>query len=1245
MTRQSRRLALIISVALLLAAAGPAAWADPARSVWVPPDSGYINKPGLAEWGWPACSCNPKEYKGQFCAEGRDPGCGGDPGSQGSSWEWEERAGYWTSHPPATVAGSLSCTLGLGGWCVSAATVTVSGSEPVAGYSITSIQGTDAGAPYSQPGALAVFNFGDTPGRRLTYQAFSSYGDSSYTGSTLLRVDTTAPNVSAAVSGLAGLGGWYRGPVQVSVSASDATSGVSAVTLDGAAYFGPKTYSAQGANAYSYSAQDAAGNASGPQTGTIWIDSIPPAAAPSLSGTAGAAGWFISPVQVTLTGSDTGSGLAGLSLDGLAYAGPRTYSAQGSQTFTYAAGDAAGNSSGTQTGTLRIDTAAPAVSAAQAGTPGAGGWYVSPVVVTVNASDAASGIVAVTLDGSAYAGPRTYTGQGTTTFTYSARDLAGLSSATQNGSFKIDTVPPAASLAVSGPAGANGWYTGSVQVTVSGADAASGLAGLTMNGTPYAGPRQVSAEGQTTLTYAAMDNAGNPSGAQSAVVKIDSLPPDADYALAGTAGANGWFVSPVQVTVTGSDAASGVAGLTLDGAPYAGPRTYAAEGGTTITYAARDVAGNAGATETATFQVDTVAPVVSATITGPAGDAGWYTGPVTVEVNGIDATSGLAALRLDEHPYSGPREYAAEGATTVAYAGRDVAGNVSAGQTETFRIDATAPALDLDWAGTPGRNGWYVSPVTVSLSGSDAVSGLAGLELDGAPYTGPQVLGAEGLNTVDYAGWDVAGNQAAGSRAFHIDTQPPAVSATLTGAAGLAGWYVSPVTLTVSGSDATAGLDSLSLNGAPYTGPWVIQAQGETAFTFNGHDLAGNGSELLAGQVRIDTAAPVVTATLTGQAGLNGWYVSPVTVTLAAGDAVSGLAGIALDGAAYAGPRAFTQEGLTTLRYLAADVAGNRSPAQTRTFQIDTRPPATRPALIGLPGRGGWYLGPVLVLLSADDVTSGVDHILLDGTPYTGPRLFAAGTVTATYQAVDQAGNFEPARTLVFNADGTPPMTTATLGGTRGEAGWFTSAVTVTLAAQDDVSGVAQVWLNGRPENMLALDTDGPHSVEFAAEDLAGNREITQTLTVRIDRTPPAVAVQATSQTNGTIALDVHAHDAGSGVQGGVVGILAGGQLVQWWNFAGESAQVEWDGALPDGRVLPPGTYTVWAAARDAAGLEATASTGAVLAPAATLPPPPPTPPPPQQDAPPPTRSHHRPAGDPSPGTLIAVHQARRGCS
>lgn len=97
----------------------------------------------------------------------------------------------------------------------------------------------------------------------------------------------------------------------------------------------------------------------------------------------------------------------------------------------------------------------------------------------------------------------------------------------------------------------------------------------------------------------------------------------------------------------------------------------------------------------------------------------------------------------------------------------------------------------------------------------------------------------------------------------------------------------------------------------------------------------------------MDRTAPVTTAELSPELpnGLNGWYVSPVTVTLSTYDRVSGVAETVYslnNGAAwntYTRPLVFDQDGPYTISYRSTDVAGNVEAIKTASLRIDTTAP------------------------------------------------------------------------------------------------------------------------------------------------------------------------------------------------------------------------------------------------------------------------------------------------------------------
>ena len=99
-----------------------------------------------------------------------------------------------------------------------------------------------------------------------------------------------------------------------------------------------------------------------------------------------------------------------------------------------------------------------------------------------------------------------------------------------------------------------------------------------------------------------------------------------------------------------------------------------------------------------------------------------------------------------------------------------------------------------------------------------------------------------------------------------------------------------------------------------------------------------------------------------------------------------------------------------------------------------------------------------------------------------------------------------------------PPETTATLAPAEpdGDAGWYRSPVTVSLAADDgDGSGVASTEIKvddgafAEYDGPVPVGGDGEHVVAFRSTDSAGNVEESKTVEFKIDRTTPAITCSA----------------------------------------------------------------------------------------------------------------------------------------
>jgi hypothetical protein len=148
-------------------------------------------------------------------------------------------------------------------------------------------------------------------------------------------------------------------------------------------------------------------------------DTTPPTASAAVSGERNDDGSYLGAATVTLSATDTGSGVDRIeySLDGGAYgtyAAPVTVNQPGQHTLSYRATDKAGNTSTPQSVSFRVveppkpDTTAPTATAALTGERDDNGAYVNSATVTLSATDTESGVdrIEYSLDGQPYA---TYT--------------------------------------------------------------------------------------------------------------------------------------------------------------------------------------------------------------------------------------------------------------------------------------------------------------------------------------------------------------------------------------------------------------------------------------------------------------------------------------------------------------------------------------------------------------------------------------------------------------------------------------------------------------------------------------------------------------------------------------------------------------------------------------------------------------------------------------------------------------------
>jgi hypothetical protein len=697
-------------------------------------------------------------------------------------------------------------------------------------------------------------------------------GNRTWVGPVTINVIEGAPTTTIACDGHACGSAYVKGPVQVSLTATDGGGGISATryTLDGSdpsptstAYTGP--FMLGNAATVKFRSYDSTGYPEAVRSQRVNVDATPPTA--SISSPADGSSVVAGDLTVSVDAADAGSGMAGVELfvDGnyrdysrsksspYLFTLPKGSLSLGTHRLKALVTDVLGNSGWSPVSTITIKDGLPTTTIACDGHACSSAWQKGPVQVSLSATDGGAGLgpTRYTLDGSdpspaspQYSAPLTITGPATIKFR--SWDSAGNPEAVRSQQLKLDAVGP--TTAISSPADGSS-VVGDVMVKVDASDTGSGVAGVELfvdgNYKDYsrstASPYQITlAKGALTLGTHRLkalvsDAVGNKTWTTASTVTVKDGLPTTTIACDGHACSTDWQKGPVQVSLSAADNGAGVGPTryTLDGsdpsptsAIYSGPFTVA--GTTTVKYRSWDLSGNPEAVGSQRLNLDPNPP--SAAIVSPTDGASLLTGDLGVKVDASDGGSGVAGVELyvdgDYRDYSRSKSSPYEltlaagslalGQHRIKALVSDALGNKTWTSPVTFTLRDGLPATTIACASGPCPGGFVKGPATVTLTAIDRGWGVSSTRYttDGSTpdLTSPAYSGPFMLTdttTVKFRSYDMNGN-AEPVRAQTIKVDGTAPTAAIS--SPLTGDTVSgDVTVRVDASDAGSGIWTVEL--------------------------------------------------------------------------------------------------------------------------------------------------------------------------------------------------------------------------------------------------------------------------------------------------------------------------------------------------------------------------------------------------------------------------------------------------
>jgi hypothetical protein len=592
--------------------------------------------------------------------------------------------------------------------------------------------------------------------------------------------------------------------------------------------------------------------------------------------------------------------------------------------------------------------------------------------------------------------------------------------------------------------------------------------------------------GETSVTWLAMDPAGNSATAKQSVTVIDTTAPTLvvpdDIIFEATSIEN-------NIISIGNATASDITGISqiVNNSPDVFPF-----GTTIVTWTATDKVGNSISQDQTITVVDTTAPQIKA-------PADIVLEAIDREANTVDLDIPWAidTIGIESYTNDAPTSFPI-GMTTVTWTAVDTSGN-TASDTQTVTIHDTTPPIivppyDIVIEATSP------SDMQIQIGEADA-SDIIGIE---SVTNNVPSLFSLGNTTVTWTATDVFGNIATSDQIISIiDTTAPSINA--------------PSDLTIEAQDANSNVIDIGTadaydivgvisinNNAPNVFPL-----GDTIVTWTAIDTAGNLATANQKISVIDTTPPSIQAPETVQVEATSQLNNIVELGEATASDFIGIDSITNDA-----PDVFPV-GETVVTWAATDFGGLSSQDTQIVRVVDTTPPKISiPKMITVEATSEDQNVIVLEGIFADDLV-GVASITNDA-----PDVFPFGLTTITWTASDEAGNIATGLQQVSVVDTTAPSIIPPSNIEQEASSAQNNLVNLGKPQATDLVSVASIT-NDAP-NVFSL---GQTIVTWTATDSSGNTaSATQTVSI-IDTTPPTIEIpkgieiEATSSDENTISL------------------------------------------------------------------------------------------------------------------------------